>query len=72
MNIYAEDPDKFRTHCQHYFHDYNCDDHCLNGTDCSTCEFRHRTFLELSDVLNVITDPVLKEQINSLQKYNTF
>lgn len=72
MSIHiTNDPNASETHCQHYHHDYQCDDHCFNGTDCGKCEFRHRTFIELSDVLKVTTDSKLKEKINSLSKYKT-
>ena len=76
MNVYSEEEmvtlEPLESHCQHYLHDYKCDDHKFNGTDCSKCEFRHRTFVELSDILQVISDPVLKEQINNLPKYITY
>lgn len=69
MNISTDKP---TTHCQHYLHDYKCDDHKFNGTDCSKCEFRHRTFVELSDVLDVVSgSPELVEAINNLTNYYT-
>jgi len=73
MNVYSEEEiEPLESHCQKYIHQYKCDDAMGRSNVCSTCPNRHRTFVELSDVLQIISDPALKKQINNLSKYMTY
>lgn len=59
-------------YCQHCRHDFNCNDHVFNNTDCSKCEFRHRVFVDLEDLCSIegLTAKQLKA-VEKLQKYYT-
>lgn len=43
-------------YCMKYFFEYECDDHHINGHDCSKCAFRLRQVVALDDVQKLLAE----------------